>query len=413
MFGCGEAEYGQLGVGYVSVKEYRPARAKFRDLDPGDYVTKVACGAHHTAYLTRYKQVYATGANNLGQLGIDSLESQVNSPVRVEAMSDKSVRDITCGESSFAITEQGEMYVWGLYNLELYRKPFRPSGISRPLSAISQSFFGVTAAIDCDAQAWYWHTQLDVETQNLMKLTAYPVVIRQMRRRAIAKVFAGKDLVFALGDDVHTNASSSTVKDSQASSGLQEIPERDERPSSSTMKMPMLNLAKLHKGSTGSLKRSVSKEKSVHEESRGKSRSRTPSRSCSRSGKKAVIRRLGSTSAPRAQKQRAATKESPPPAKRPQVRPSSGVQQSRPKKRQTSQHHSERKPNRGVRSCSKSKNSSQPRTRSTSHQKLGRAKAPAKTQVATLVSAKSSKSVGGRPVKKRSNNLEKAVAQKF
>ena len=158
VFGCGEAEYGQLGVGYVSVKEYRPARAKFRDLDPGDYVIKVACGAHHTAYLTRFKQVYATGANNLGQLGIDSLESQVNSPVRVEAMSDKSVRDITCGESSFAITEQGEMYVWGLYNLELYRKPFRPSGISRPLSAISQSFFGVTAAIDCDAQAWYWHT---------------------------------------------------------------------------------------------------------------------------------------------------------------------------------------------------------------------------------------------------------------
>ena len=50
-----------------------------------------------------------------------------------------------------------------------------------------------------------------------------------MRKRKINKVFAGKDLVFALGDDVQTNASSSTVKDSQASgAGLQEIPERDE-----------------------------------------------------------------------------------------------------------------------------------------------------------------------------------------
>ena len=53
VFGCGESEYGQLGLGYVSLKEYRPMRAKFRDMAPGDYVQKIACGAHHTLYLTR------------------------------------------------------------------------------------------------------------------------------------------------------------------------------------------------------------------------------------------------------------------------------------------------------------------------------------------------------------------------
>ena len=73
----------------------------------------------------------------------------------------------------------------------------------------------MTAAIDIDEQAWYWHTQLEVETQNAMRLPSYPSVLRQMRKRQIKQVIAGKDLVFALGEDVNTSGSSSTVKDSQ------------------------------------------------------------------------------------------------------------------------------------------------------------------------------------------------------
>ena len=219
VFGCGEGEYGQLGVGYVSLKEYRPIRAKIRDMPAGDYVTKIACGAHHTVYLTRSKQVYASGSNNFGELGIDSLDTQVNSPTLIESLSNKSVQEVACGESSFAITSTGELYVWGLYNLEIYRKPFLPAGISRPVISISQSFYGVTAAVDVDEQAWYWHNQLEAQTSNLMKLPAFPTVVRQMKRRQVKKIFAGKDLVFALGDDVN-NTSTSNLKDSEASSGL-------------------------------------------------------------------------------------------------------------------------------------------------------------------------------------------------
>lgn len=73
-------------------------------------------------------------------------------------------------------------------------------------------------------------------------------------------MFAGKDLIFALGEDVAT-LSSITMKESTlgSGSGLQEIPERDERRSSGTTntatlkKMPALNLAKLHKTSQQSL----------------------------------------------------------------------------------------------------------------------------------------------------------------
>ena len=127
--------------------------------------------------------MHTTGSNNLGQLGIDSLESQVCAPTLIEYLSDKSIQEIACGEGSFAISNTGEMYAWGLYNLEVYRKPFLPSGITRAVTAISQSFQGVTAAVDVEGQAWYWQTQLDREGSNLMKLPPHPTVIRQMRKR--------------------------------------------------------------------------------------------------------------------------------------------------------------------------------------------------------------------------------------
>ena len=87
-----------------------------------------------------------------------------------------------------------------------------------------------------------------------------------MKRRQVKKVIAGRDLIFALGDDVNNQQSTSTVKDSQQTSsnaGLQEIPERDERAGSSTLTtnphrqskiMPTLDFNKLHQGSTGSIK---------------------------------------------------------------------------------------------------------------------------------------------------------------
>ena len=63
-------------------------RAKIKNLGAGDYVTSIACGAYHTLYLTRFRQVFAAGANNLGQLGVDSLETQLNSPTLVEPLND-------------------------------------------------------------------------------------------------------------------------------------------------------------------------------------------------------------------------------------------------------------------------------------------------------------------------------------
>jgi len=91
-----------------------------------------------------------TGLNNLGQLGNDSLEAQVNSPVEVPSLSDKAVKEVACGESCFAITVSGDLYVWGLYSSEIYRQPKLVKEIPNAVSSVSQSFYGVTAAIDIE-----------------------------------------------------------------------------------------------------------------------------------------------------------------------------------------------------------------------------------------------------------------------
>lgn len=68
----------------------------------------------------------------------------------VESLSDKLVSEISAGESTFAITSEGELYAWGLYNLQVYRAPTLVTEIQKPVSSISQSFYGVTAVVDID-----------------------------------------------------------------------------------------------------------------------------------------------------------------------------------------------------------------------------------------------------------------------
>lgn len=52
VYACGQNEYGQLGIGHAASNEYRPLRVKFDKMSKEERVSKVACGAHHTAFLT-------------------------------------------------------------------------------------------------------------------------------------------------------------------------------------------------------------------------------------------------------------------------------------------------------------------------------------------------------------------------
>ena len=73
--------------------------------------------------------------------------------------------------------------------------------MSRPIGFVSQSFYGMTAAIDVDDKAWFWDSQSEA-SNNVLSLHTYPAIIKQMRSKKVKKVFAGRNLIFALGEDV-------------------------------------------------------------------------------------------------------------------------------------------------------------------------------------------------------------------
>ena len=62
---CGAGSQGQLGIGYLPLKEYRPLKILI-----DEKVVKVNCGDMHTGLLTDQGNIFMTGDNSLCQLGL-------------------------------------------------------------------------------------------------------------------------------------------------------------------------------------------------------------------------------------------------------------------------------------------------------------------------------------------------------
>ncbi|CRK98351.1 CLUMA_CG011711, isoform A [Clunio marinus] len=108
VYGFGLNNYCQLGVKKGGKEfEHFPLMTKFSD------VKALAGGQHHTIILTNDNKVYAIGRKDYGRLGLGSVESDIKELAHVKGLTD--IHQITCGEaSSFAITNNGKVYVWGM-----------------------------------------------------------------------------------------------------------------------------------------------------------------------------------------------------------------------------------------------------------------------------------------------------------
>jgi len=111
----GRNNYGQLGKGNRSVAERTPSELNLGD---GVFAESVAAGFSHSLILTTDGEVLGFGRNNSGQTGQVATTSVVTapSPIYKGLIELSEIRSISAGtDSSFAITESGQLYSWG-YN---------------------------------------------------------------------------------------------------------------------------------------------------------------------------------------------------------------------------------------------------------------------------------------------------------
>lgn len=108
----GKNDYGQLGLeGTDSTKSFTKVHL------PSDSVIKASCGYYHTLLLTSSGRVYAAGRNDYGQLGLGHSQGRVFGFSEVVALRDRSVVDISAGcYHSCAITYHGMLYMFGRNN---------------------------------------------------------------------------------------------------------------------------------------------------------------------------------------------------------------------------------------------------------------------------------------------------------
>ncbi|RVW98013.1 Retrovirus-related Pol polyprotein from transposon TNT 1-94 [Vitis vinifera] len=114
-------EYGQLGRG-ITCEGLQGARvinaySKFLNEAPELVkITQVSCGEYHTAAISENGEVYTWGLGNMGQLGHCSLQygDKELVPRRVVALDGISIKDIACGGvHTCALTSKGALYAWG------------------------------------------------------------------------------------------------------------------------------------------------------------------------------------------------------------------------------------------------------------------------------------------------------------
>ncbi|KAK6128389.1 hypothetical protein DH2020_037865 [Rehmannia glutinosa] len=131
----GNGDFGRLGLGNLE-SQWRPKPilpAAFDDQG----LEEIACGGAHTLFLTGELRhfsmisdsdfmffplllvflyngnVYATGLNDFGQLGISNSQNYTTEPLRVSSIPKRIVKISAGYHHSSAITVDGELYIWG------------------------------------------------------------------------------------------------------------------------------------------------------------------------------------------------------------------------------------------------------------------------------------------------------------
>ncbi len=111
----GRGDKGQLGIGFITIKEYRPIVIRLRGYVE-EKIRHIACGSFHTCFLTTTGKIFSTGLNDEGQLGLDNNNHNVSWPEIIESVDHINFKSISCGRYSSALDAMGTFYAWGSFN---------------------------------------------------------------------------------------------------------------------------------------------------------------------------------------------------------------------------------------------------------------------------------------------------------
>eukprot|EP00826_Nyctotherus_ovalis_P010657 TRINITY_DN12798_c0_g1_i1.p1 TRINITY_DN12798_c0_g1~~TRINITY_DN12798_c0_g1_i1.p1 ORF type:complete len:922 (+),score=221.87 TRINITY_DN12798_c0_g1_i1:94-2859(+) len=149
VFVCGANDAGQLGTG-TRETQLRPVKVSALR----DSVVQAACGILHTLLLTAEGEVLAMGGNHLGQLGTGDKRSS-KLPVHVRKLEQDKVVKVAAGKFSAGVTEEGKLLVWGTGTFGEKLIPVALEGAWGQIKDVEvKGAFG--AAIDFEGKLYSW-----------------------------------------------------------------------------------------------------------------------------------------------------------------------------------------------------------------------------------------------------------------
>ena len=191
--GCGAGEI--LGMGK------RETLLKFTSIPLPEPIKQASLGANHTAFVTVLGRVFTVGGNSDGELGIGSRVSCLW-PSLVASLDGVSIQKVTCTSFTSALTNSGQLYIWGPTPLGLFLTPQRLAPFPRPLLDLSQGpDYGV--ALDQAGQVWVWgengEGRLGLGDCAARKI---PFPVKALMEKVVREISCGGGFVVALGRDM-------------------------------------------------------------------------------------------------------------------------------------------------------------------------------------------------------------------
>lgn len=195
LYMCGNGDSGQLGTGKRE-KETELVKIK----TPEDII-QVSCGVFHTGMVSATGNVYMTGGNSFGQLGLGNKKGTCIVR-RLEGLNN--IKKILCNGYSIAISENGDVYIWGTSVFGEYLTPYKISSYARDICI--GGTFGLIVDENYNVYSWgnnsYGELGLgDYETKPSL------TVLSSLQGKKISQVSCGNNFTIALGNDVKYNSS--------------------------------------------------------------------------------------------------------------------------------------------------------------------------------------------------------------